>query len=603
MAHRRRVHGRRLVDPTTYSTLGSRFMAVRRTNIPSQPPNDPLSALLDLSGSLARSSTGGVFLEALACVFAGTGLRAGVVHESTPTGLELVAAEGLPPALREHIGSMPSTAAPWFVVQHAVKRRRVLVEADVASMFGARVPAAMLRNAGWNAIACAPIVIGRDVLGAVSLAAPSAELFTPPRLVMLETVANVVALFLAREKTFSDEAPQTSGPSSLSELDEKLTRLATFGILALGFADDLRAVSAQLSSFIKHQEKWLAQLRLRHPGAAPVIRDLEPLQEEAASALMLARTSGGRLLSALEESAPEVIDAASAVYDVVGHIEPTARARNVDVLVAVQPSSDPLIRGKRSEIRQLVLGLVTDGIDACGREDKGDILAIPPPQMQIVSISVTREKNKVVLLFEHSGKSTSTEHRHMSTLRSARSREPLGLMLARNIVAGLGGSIEVTRSELGGAMVRVVLLAATPPPSSKRSKGDPPSSKQSKRGPSSSRRARAAMATIAALEAQPTTKRDGWTAKPNTLKGDQPAAIRAPAPVTVTSEDPPASEVDMLASTERGSTLAASVVPPSPRGQGFVVITDITADSGAPTIKPPSTRRRSQSGPSSKRRG
>ena len=563
-------------------------MAVRRTNIPSQPPTNPLSALLDLSGALTRSKTGGVFSEALACVVAGTGLYAGAVHEATPGGLELVAEDGLPPALREHIGSISSAAPPWFVVQHAVKRRRLMVEEDAATMFGSRIPVATLRSAGWNAIACAPIVIGRDVLGAVSVAAPSAEHLTQPRLAMLETVANVLALFLAREKTLADEAPHTEHPASLSELDEKLTRLATLGALALGFADDLRAVSTQLASFIKHQEKWLTQLRLRHPGAAPVIRDLEPLQEEAASALMLARVSGGRLLSALEEIAPEAVDMASVVYDVVGHVEPTSRARNVDVLVAIQPNSEPLIRGKRSEMRQLVLGLVTDGIDACGREDKPDAPGIPSPQMQIVSITVTRDKNKIVLVFEHSGKAATTEHRHTATVRPSRPKESLGFVLARNIVVGHAGSIEVTRSELGGALVRVVLPAATPPPSSKRAKGGPASSKRSK-------------AQLAAVDAQPNTKRDGWTSKPNPITGGQPVAIRAPAPAAFAFDESPVSEVDTLASTERGSALTASVVPPATRGQGPVVITDV--DDEAPTVRaPPSSKRRSQSGPASRRR-
>lgn len=563
-------------------------MAVRRTNIPSQPSTDPLNALLDLSEALTRSKTGGVFSEALACVLSGTGLRAGVVHEASATGLDLVAEEGLPAAMREQVGSISSAAQPWFVAQTAVKRRRLIVEEDGVSMFGARVPAAVLRSSGWNALACAPLVIGRDVLGTLTVTAPSPEFLTPARLTMLETVANVVALFLAREKALSDDALHAEGQPSLTEVDEKLTRLATLGALAVGFADDLRTVSTQLTSFIKNQEKWLAQLRHRHPGAAPVIRELEPMQEEAASALMLARMSGGRLLAALDETAAEPIDVASVVQEVVGHVEPIARSRNVDVLVAVQPGSDPLVKGRRSEIRQVALGLVSDGIDACGYEDKHEFPAVPAAQMQIVSVTVTREKTKIVLVCEHSGKSASTEHRNTTTLRSPRSRDRLGLLLARNIVAGHGGTIEVTRSELGGTLVRVVFPAATPPPSSRRAKGGPASSKRSR-------------PTIAEFEAQPTTKRDGWTAKPNHLFGGQPLAIRAPSPAKLASDESPLSEVDMLASTERGATLAASMNP-SGRPRTQVVISDSTSPAST-SVPPSSSRKRGQSGPPSKRRG
>ncbi|HRI71589.1 MAG TPA: GAF domain-containing protein [Polyangium sp.] len=567
-------------------------MAARRTNIPSQPANSPLGALLGLSGTLTRSMTGGVFSDALACVLAGTGLQAGIVHQVTAAGLELAAEEGLPSALRPHLGTIPASDAQWFVAQHAVKRRRLIVEDDLAAMFDGRVPATALRSTGWNTIASAPIVFGREVLGVVTVAAPSSELLTSPRIAVLETVANMMALFLAQQSSVSDNAPITEGAASVSEIDEKLTHLATVGTLASSFADDLRAVSAQLASFVKLQEKWLAQLRLRHPAVAPVLRDLEPMQEEAASALMLVRMSGGRLLSALEENRSEVIDAASIVYDVVGHLEPVARARNVDVLVAVQPNSEPLIRGKRSEIRQLVLGLVSDGIEVCGREDKPESPAMPAPQMQLVSITVAREKNNISLVVEHSGRpssSSSTEHRSTvsSKIRSSRPKEMLGLVLGRNIVALHVGSLEVTRSDLGGALVRVVLPAATPPPSSKRSKGGPASSKRSRGG------------AAATAEPSPMTMRDGWTAKPQAIRGEQGAPIRAPAPKR--ADESPLSDVEMVASTERGPDAVGRAVPPAQSKQGAVVIKEMN-DRGVPSNPaPPSTRRR-PSGPSSKRR-
>lgn len=558
-------------------------MAVRRTSNPPQPSNNPLTALLGLSGLLTRSSTGGVFSEALTSLLAGTGLHSGVVHEVTPTGLELVAEEGLPPALRTHIGSISSAAPSWFVAQQAVKRRRLILEEDALTMFGARVPEAVLRSTGWLAVAAAPMAIGRDILGVITIAAPGGDYLSPTRLATLETVANMVALFLAHEKAAAEGNGPPDGPNSLSDIDEKLTRLATLGALALGFADDLRAISSQLESFIKSQEVWLEKLRVKHPGAAPVLRDLEPLQEEAASALMLARMSGGRLLAALDENALETVDVGTVVYDVVGHAEPSARKKNVDVLVSVQAGSDPIVRGKRSEIRQLILGLVNDAVEACGREDKPDNPAAPPPQVQMLSVAVSREKTKVRLVVEHSARGSSTEHRLTSRIRSSRFQDTLGLLLARNITTKLGGSLEVTRSDLGGTLVTVTLPLAPAPPSSKRNKG----------GPASSKRARGGMAEV---EASPMTKRDGWTAKPAAIAGNQTVPIRTPAP-TVTDASP-FSESDMLASTERGSALATS-----PRGQRDVVITE-ASDSGAPSSRvPPSTRRRSQGAPPSKRRG
>ncbi|MBK9265073.1 MAG: HAMP domain-containing histidine kinase [Polyangiaceae bacterium] len=564
-------------------------MAARRTTAESQPSHPALSALLSLSGSLTRTKPGGVFAEALTCVFEGTKLHAGMVHEATPSGLELVAEEGLPAALRPHVGSFPAAVAPWFVIQEAAKRRRLTVDDDAASILAARVSPSVLRSAGWNAVAAAPIVIGRDVVGVISLAASSAELFTSQVLTVLETAANMLALFLAREKALAGEVPRTERPASVTDVDEKLMRLATLGALAAGFVDDLRAVSSQLASYSSHQEKWLEQLRMRHPSAAAVLRELESAQEEAANTLMLARTSGGRLLAALEETAPELVDVGSVVHDAVGLVESAARARNVDILVAIQPGAESLVRCKRSHLWQLVHGLLADGIDACGRADKPGKPTIQAPRMQIVSVSVAREKNKIVVTIEHSGKAATTEHRRATSIHPLLAREPLGLMLARNIAASHGGTLEAARSDLGGMLVRVTLPASASPPSSKRARS----------GPTSSKRARMNAPTLDAMPA---------VQLPDTLPGSvsggslRPSRARAQT-LPAFDEPPPVSEVDMYASTER-VPLAYSAAAPA-RAPASIISTNVNDSPKITVVVPPSTRKRSNSGqgPASKGKG
>ncbi|UQA57910.1 sensor histidine kinase [Polyangium aurulentum] len=489
-------------------------MAPRRTaNAPRLPP--PLQALLGLSDLLARARQGAVLSEALTVVLEGLGASRGAVYTASPDGLDLVADEGLPATLRAYVTHFPATETPWFPAHRAAKTRRATVEPDAASALAIRIDPSLVQSAGWSVIAAAPIVLGREVLGVLVAASP--DPLAPEAAAILETAANMLALSLARERA-QEKAQDDERARAGAAADAKLARLAVLGALAAGFADELRWPLSSLGSQLEEQEKLLGNLRVRYPGVSPAIDALSRIHDEATTALRFARTAGARLLSAVEESSPEPVDLSELSQEAAALVEPTARSRGVDLLVTAMHGSDPVVIGRKAELGQLVLSLVMNGLDACASiikpAEEGE-----EAQKPLVCVTVAREKGRVIMRVEDAGPGIPPDVRprifepFFSTKKGA---PGLGLTLARQVVESHGGGIELDRSDLGGALVRIALPAAP----------EGTSVPARDRATSSKRKPRVSMPGFDGIPAA--TVRNGWTAPPLPIERASRHPVRAP---------------------------------------------------------------------------
>ncbi|MDI3291557.1 ATP-binding protein [Polyangium sp. 15x6] len=525
-------------------------MAARRT-IAATRPSPSLQALLGLSGLLARGKAGGLLSEALALVLEGVGAQRGAAYEATEDGLELVADVGLPATLRAYIGMFPSSEVAWFPAQTAVKKRRVATETDAAAALAGRIDPELVNVSGWGTILAAPIMIGRDVLGALVVAAPSPEMLSPEATFVLETAANMLALSMAHEKArdraviLAEEAKPRAGTQDRRGADAKLARLAILGSLAAGFADEMRWPLSSLGTQLEEQEKLIGHLRVRFPGVASALDDLARIQDEATTALKFARTAGTRLLSALEESNAEPVDLEDLAHEAAALVEPTARGRNVDLLVTAVHGSSPVVVGKRSDLGQLLLALLTNGVEACtvaaGAKKAGEA-----PQKPLVCVTITRDKDQVSMRIEDSGPGIPPDVRAgmLEPLFTTKKESiGLGLTLARQVAVAHGGTLTLDRSELGGALVSVVLPAAPAGVTVTRDHPPPPSRRKPLM-PSSP-------------PASPSTARDGWTSAPKAIEQrTSRRPVRAPLPVG--NALVVAADTDVCAPTQR--------VPRTPSG-------------------------------------
>ena len=511
-------------------------MAARRT-ILAPRPSPALQALLGLSGLLARAKQGGVFSEALALVFEGSGVQRGAVYEASAEGLTLVAEEGLPKALAAFVRVFGPTETPWFPVQNAAKKRRVVVENEVALAAASRIDAALVDTAGWSAVAAAPIMVGRDVLGVLVIAAPSADAFSPDTLAVLETAANVLALSIARDQASALAKPETPLDERRAPAETKLARLAILGSLAAGFADEIRWPLSSLGTQLVEQERLIGDLKTRYPGVGGAFADLARIQEEATTALTFARTAGSRLLSAIEDGPAQPVDLSELAHEATALVEPTARARQVDLLVTSIDDGKPIVIGKRSDLGQLLLALLTNSVDACASVAKPPGKDGKESEKPLVCVTVAREGNKIVLCVEDAGPGIppDVKPRIFEPFFSTKKEGVgLGLTLARQVVVAHNGSIELERSELGGALLRVVLPAAPvgtviardhAPPS--RRKPIPPPQPEPAPGPKPER----LMPSEPTEESPPHTVRDGWTSAPSPIKQPSKRPVRAPQPL------------------------------------------------------------------------
>ncbi|MRG93601.1 GAF domain-containing sensor histidine kinase [Polyangium spumosum] len=510
-------------------------MAVRRTTAATRP-SPSLQALLGLSGLLARGKAGGLLSEALALVLEGVGASRGAAYEASDDGLELKADVGLPATLRAYIRTFPSSEVPWFPAQTAAKKRRVVTETEAQKALAGRIDPDLVGSAGWATIAAAPILIGRDVLGVLVVAASAPEMLSPEAPFVLETAANMLALSMAHEKAREHaaalvEATKVAGDSHEGRgADAKLARLAILGSLAAGFADEMRWPLSSLGTQLEEQEKLIGHLRVRFPGVASALDDLARIQDEATTALRFARTAGTRLLSALEDSSAEPVDLEDLAHEAAALVEPTARGKNVDLLVTVMHGTAPVVVGKRSDLGQLLLALITNGVEACAAAAAAaSTKAGEGEQKPLVCVAITREMDRVVVRVEDAGPGIPPDVRarifdpFFTTKKDALG---IGLTLARQVAASHGGALELDRSELGGALVRVVLPAAPADVVVLRDQPPPPSRRKPLFDASE-----AVIAPSSPIHS-PSTARDGWTSAPKPIeqrKSRRP--VRAPVPI------------------------------------------------------------------------
>ena len=234
-------------------------------------------------------------------------------------------------------------------------------------------------------------------------------------------------------------------------------RLASIGAATAGIAHDLRNPLHHVRTTLGWIRTRASQLQAL-PEAEP-----EPIQTEVAAILETTEIAEKASNTALElaevirvaarsdEGAIELLPVASIVDDVLALLHHKLKHLTVDCQVDTQLA----VRGKRSELIQLIMNLIGNAADATSSSEHKQ-----------VNIQAKALEHKVLISVEDSGPGIPDNLRQVIfdpfyTTKESGKGTGLGLAVVRTVIKHQGGELEVGKSRLlGGAEFRISLPAA-----------------------------------------------------------------------------------------------------------------------------------------------
>jgi two-component system NtrC family sensor kinase len=220
-------------------------------------------------------------------------------------------------------------------------------------------------------------------------------------------------------------------------------RLATLGELAAGVVHEL---NNPLTSITVYAEYLVRKLEAQ--GAD--VQDLEKLRRIGASAQRILRFSRDLVQYARPSGKDtEPVDLSSVVRQSVSICEHLVERGGISLGIDVDPEL-PVIQAVHGQLEQVLINLITNAVHAVENGGK------------VVVRAQLEEPASVSLEVADSGPGIADEDRDkifepFFTTKPDGKGTGLGLSIVRNIVEQHRGTISVDRSELGGAVFRVVL--------------------------------------------------------------------------------------------------------------------------------------------------
>lgn len=223
--------------------------------------------------------------------------------------------------------------------------------------------------------------------------------------------------------------------SALKEHQAQLVqseKLAGIGRLAAGVAHEINNPLGVILGYVR---------LMRHKAAGPLAEDLAVIEEEAVRCQMI--VEGLLDLCRPRSVQPIPVDLRELCEDIV------ARLSDSQVLSGVQVMIDgkALVAGNPQELRQAVTNLIKNAIEAAG----------PHGSVQIQA-EQTSEQVRVAVADSGPGVASDVKERLFEPFVTTKPRGTgLGLAVSQAIARAHGGSIDVDRSSIGGALFTLSL--------------------------------------------------------------------------------------------------------------------------------------------------
>ena len=407
------------------------------------------NVLVVLTRYLMQDRGGGLMSAALEMLTKVLPVCGALAYRSEPNELVLVGEQSLPRKAKPWLAHLPLGDQPWFIAQHVGLSMKPQVDEQVAESRMGHSIRPVLEAAGWNVLAAAPIHIGRKLCGAIVLAGASAAVFDKDSMLLLETVAGILALALDRER-----ARQQDREDKLQQA--KTAQLATMGLLASTAACDLAAPLGSMQLQVEDQQTLLERLKEKlaelaeSPEVGEELDELEELNDVLAEALRQAQGVTSRLLAFSRESRRQTVDLTHVVDSTVAMLQQSVEARGIALRVSGD-DSEMLVDGRPEALQMLVVQLLLYVTQEC------ETTRTKSPSVQL---RLSSEGMRHQLTFESNCVTGKRSNLHIFDNYVAKQRGAqamVGLALAKQMVLAHNGHIEFGASHLGGAFIRVVL--------------------------------------------------------------------------------------------------------------------------------------------------
>jgi signal transduction histidine kinase len=267
---------------------------------------------------------------------------------------------------------------------------------------------------------------------------------------------------IARTRDPSVQVPKPAADDEVADLARTLEEM----LLALGqarsetqdsldrqrqfVADASHELRTPLTSILANLELLAAELEGEDAEiAGSALRSSQRMRRLVADLLLLARADAGRV------SLQEPVDAGAAVLEAAGEAAPLARGHGLTV--DVQPDEELVVDASADELHRLVLNLIQNAL-------------VHTPPGTAVDVRARREGEAVAIEVSDEGPGIPPSLRPRIFDRFVRGTgdrgsnggSGLGLSIVRAVAESLGGTVELTDNEAGGARftVRIPALGA-----------------------------------------------------------------------------------------------------------------------------------------------
>ena len=283
--------------------------------------------------------------------------------------------------------------------------------------------------------------VKRRLVGVLTLGRRSDdELYGDDDIGLVMTLANQVAVALENARLY-EELRQSR------EEVHHATRLSAVGTLAAGVAHEIRNPLVAVRTFLQLCPKRLEDHEFLRTFSSLALAEAQRIERLITDLLTFARG---------HERTLEDLDLGAVVTQVRSLLEPHATKRSVSLAVVVPPRL-PAVHGDAGQLKQVLLNIVLNAIDAS--PESGEVTVRTQPARGADG------ERQVRLDVVDQGPGISPEHLDLLFTPFFTTKETgtgLGLAVAHQLVAEHGGTLVASATPGGGATFTVTLPAAAP---------------------------------------------------------------------------------------------------------------------------------------------